>query len=265
MPYTLTIEKLASRLVPQFGEREAMNVAKIVAEYFADAGESEKVDVDQVLKRLCTGEPVQYVVGYTWFYGRRFEVTPAVLIPRPETEELVLWILEDWKHKPSVCILDIGTGSGCIPVTLALEMKQVDIKATDISQNALSIARINAALHSVNVKLIHSDALQDRFEDMGVFDVVVSNPPYVSHEEFEGLDLSVKAHEPRIALGHESGDALIFYRAIAERAKVRKGGAIYVELNEFHADAIATIFMEAGYQVELREDLQDKIRMLKAI
>jgi release factor glutamine methyltransferase len=265
MQTTWTVKELASKLVPLYDEREAMNVAKIITEYSKETGIVDIIEINQIIERLRSGEPVQYIVGYAWFYGRRFELTPAVLIPRPETEELVFWILEDWKKRGPVKILDIGTGSGCIAVTLAKELPEAVIIATDISVEALSIARINSVKHPVNVELIESDILQDGLNDFGVMHVIVSNPPYVSFEEFENLDSSVKGFEPRIALGHDSGDPLVFYHAIAETAGLHEAGAIYVELNEFHAAAVAIIFKEQGYQVELRRDMQGKVRMLKAI
>jgi len=259
-----TIEDLANKLISHVDKREAMNIAKIIAEYLEAAGIGDFTEIDMILDRVRTGEPVQYIVGHTWFYGRPFEITPAVLIPRPETEELVHWILEDWKNRQSIRIIDIGTGSGCIPITLALEMDIQIVEATDISTPALSIALNNVSKHAVNVKLIESDLLKDGFNELGVFDVIVSNPPYVSQDEFENLAPSVKDFEPHIALGHHSGDALIFYRSIAEMARLNDGGAIYVELNEFHSEEIEGIFKEQGYTVELRKDLQGKVRMLKA-
>jgi release factor glutamine methyltransferase len=259
-----SVEDLAAELNRRLGEREAMNVARIVVEYFKSTKAIDKEDIELVLKRLLRGEPVQYVVGYTWFYGRQFEVSSAVLIPRPETEELVYWILEDWKKKGPARIIDIGTGSGCIPVTLALELERADITATDISEEALSVTQANASKHTVNVSFIKSDILQDGLHEFGKFHVIVSNPPYVSFEEFEKLDPSVKGFEPRVALGHESGDPFIFYRAIAQGAELLDGGAIYVELNEFHVEAIREIFENHGYQVEIRNDMQGKPRMLRA-
>jgi len=260
-----TAEMLASKLEQQYDDREAMNIARIVVEYIEENNVVARIDVERILDRLRTGEPVQYVVGYTWFYGRQMKVNNAVLIPRPETEELVFWILEDWKRSSSARILDIGTGSGCIPVTLALEMDQCEFVATDISGDALSIARINAMKHAVNVSFIESDYLANENDDLGKYDVIVSNPPYISIGEFEEMSPSVKDFEPRLALSHESGDPLIFYRAIAEQAALNIGGAIYVELNEFHADEITGIFKNHGFHVELRKDLQGKIRMLKAM
>jgi len=259
-----TINELVPRLAPEFGDREAMNIAKIIAEYIGEADVTGKDDIERIIERLRSGEPVQYVVGYAWFYGRRFNVGPEVLIPRPETEELVFWILEDWKHKSSLQVLDIGTGSGCISVTLSYEMDRPDVKATDISNDALSTARINASELAVNVVFIESDVLTDGLRELGRYDVVVSNPPYISIREFENLNPSVKEFEPGIALAPVSGDPLIFYRVIAEEAQLHEDGAIYVELSEFHAPAIETIFNDRGYIVEIRKDMQGKLRMLKA-
>lgn len=262
MRSNISIEEIAAELTNKLGEREALNVASIVVEFLE--GEGGGVDVKGILERLHGGEPVQYVVGCAWFYGRRFEISPAVLIPRPETEELVFWVLEDWRQKGSVRILDIGTGSGCIPITLSLEIEQAEVYATDISSEALSIAQLNADNQSIDVSFIQSDLLEDGLIDFGEFHVVVSNPPYVSESEFEKLRTSVKEFEPRIALGHKSGDPLIFYRAIAEKAMVVAGGAIYVELNEFYVEETRSIFELAGYQVELQKDMQGKYRMLRA-
>lgn len=257
-----TVRDIAARLAPVFEEREAMSVAKIVVEHLEEKGSGDD-EIQQIINRLSKGEPVQYVVGKSWFYGRAFDVNAHVLIPRPETEELVYWVVQDWKSHEGIRILDIGTGSGCIPVTLGLEMPNSEITAIDISRDALAVAQSNASKHDVNVDFSKLDYLKKGDDSLGMFDVIVSNPPYISNEEFGKLPDSVKAFEPQVALAHESGDPLVFYRAIANTKVLKKGGAIYLELNEFHAEAIERLFVEQGFKTELQKDMQGKVRMLK--
>jgi release factor glutamine methyltransferase len=225
--------------------------------------------LNQILERIRNGEPIQYIAGHAWFYGMKFKVSPAVLIPRPETEELVEWIYEDWKNssKP-LRILDIGTGSGCIAITLkSLLQDQAEIVAIDISEEALQIAKANEiALHQ-EVEFIQHDFLEKGFDGLGGFDIIVSNPPYISQVHTTQEVLSNLKFEPESALFPKGNDANIFYRKIAAEGKsaLQATGACYVELNEFNAEEIKSIFEKAGWgKVEIRMDLQGKPRMLKA-
>ena len=253
---SMEVQQIASKLT-QLEERESINVARILREH------SAAWDVlEPLISRINAGEPVQYVVGHAWFYGRKFGIDESVLIPRPETEELVYWIIQENKTESELHLLDIGTGSGCIATTLALELPGASIEAIDISDDAIRVARFNARKLGADVAYRNFDFLESDLAKS--YDVIVSNPPYVSSDEFEALAPSVRQFEPSIALGHPSGDPLIFYRAIANTAALKSGGRIYVELNEFRVRDIEQLFVERGYRTELRDDLQGKPRMLKA-
>ncbi|MBA4056020.1 MAG: peptide chain release factor N(5)-glutamine methyltransferase, partial [Marivirga sp.] len=219
--------------------------------------------------RLNANEPIQYVLGETIFYGRKFLVNPFVLIPRPETEELVRLILshlqQNRQKKPG--ILDIGTGSGCIPVTLALEFPSAKVSATDISDTALDVARKNALRLKASVHFYNSDILKDDLPATH-FDVVVSNPPYIPWEEKAGMRDNVVEFEPHIALFVSDNDPLLFYRAIIEKAlgALHSNGFLAVEINERFGKDIASLMTEKGFQeVEVIRDLFDKERIVKGI
>jgi release factor glutamine methyltransferase len=225
-------------------------------------------NIVSILDRLQSGEPVQYIAGHTWFYGLKFKVTPAVLIPRPETEELVEWIYLDWKQtERNLRILDIGTGSGCIAITLkSLFRDKASLMAIDISADALAIAVENARRLSQEIRFKEHDFLKEGFENLGQYDIIVSNPPYVDQNTSTSLLDSLK-HEPVIALYPKGEDVNIFYRKIAKEGKaiVQPGGASYVELNEFNSVEIKEIFHQERWKaIEVRDDLQGTPRMLRA-
>ena len=271
-----TVDRVADLLFEKgiAQDREADNLAvwiweEIVGLSKKDSGEIDLDHVNRILDRLHTGEPVQYIAGHAWFYGLKFKVSPAVLIPRPETEELVDWIFKDWKEiKRSLRILDIGTGSGCIPITLkSLLEESADIMAIDVSHAALEIAKENAFLLNQDVSFVEHDFLQKGFDGLGKYDIVVSNPPYISKQVTDPEILTHLRFEPEVALFPESGDANIFYEKIARdgKAALNENGFCYVELNEFNAEEIKDIFKGYNWKnIELREDMQGKIRMLKA-
>ena len=219
--------------------------------------------------RLASGEPVQYITGHAWFYGIKLKVTPDVLIPRPETEELVEWILSDIKNssKKQLRILDIGTGSGCIAIALKKHLKsEVELFAIDISENALEIAKENAMMSEVEIKLFRKDYLHDDLSDLDKFDIIVSNPPYISKSLAGESLVNQLKHEPSLALYPVGDDPDIFYRRIAEQGLLIlvPGGTCYVEMNEFRADLIPSYFEQFGWVgVETRKDLQGAPRMLK--
>lgn len=257
----LTAKEIAESL-NGFDERERLNVAKILLEHVRARKITSTQAIDSLIKRVNDGEPIQYITQHTWFYGRCFHVDDSVLIPRPETEELVDWVVKERRGKGPCTILDVGTGSGCIAVTLAQELPDADVYALDISEGALAIARQNADAFEAEVHFFHTDFLNEVFEHG--YDVVVSNPPYISAMEYDQLAQSVKDFEPRIALGHESGDPLIFYRRIAQKARLHQGGSIYVEMNEFRWKEIVALFHIEGYKTNIEKDMQGKPRMLKA-
>lgn len=219
---------------------------------------------DRIAAELAAGNPVQYVVGHTEFYGHRFEVREGVLIPRPETEELVDWVV----HNESVAhsLLDVGTGSGCIAASVALALPAVKVYAADISERALSVAAENFDALGAAVILRRADALNNLAE---VFpepmEVIVSNPPYVPQSDLEAMHINVREYEPHEALFVPDNDPLRFYRAIARagRKMLLPGGRLYFEIYEHSAEAMRRMLTDEGYiGTEVREDLNRKPRML---
>lgn len=212
-----------------------------------------------------THKPVQYVLNEAWFGGMKFFVDENVLIPRPETEELVEWIVAESGDKKT--LLDIGTGSGCIPATLKKKLPQIAVTSIDISARALSVAEANAKTLGADVSLIQMDFLnRQQWSSLGSFDVIVSNPPYIALGEKDEMDKNVTDFEPHVALFVPDEDPLVFYRMIAEFGRIHLAaeGRIYMELNEALGFACTELFRGQGYETELRKDLQGKERMLKA-
>ncbi len=222
-----------------------------------------------VLDRISAGEPVQYIAGHTWFYGIKLKVTPDVLIPRPETEELVDWILEDIKRVPrrDIRILDIGTGSGCIPIALKMQLNDsASVFGIDVSKPALDIARYNILSYNLDIKLDQKDFLTDGLSELGLFDIIVSNPPYVTVDFEEAAKINQIRFEPSIALYAPGDDADIFYKKIANYCKryLVEGGLCYLEMNEFRANQIQSYFRSSQWtESAIRKDLQGAERMLK--
>ncbi len=217
-------------------------------------------------QRLLRSEPVQYLLGNAWFCGLRFNVNPAVLIPRPETEELVLWVASNAAHRPGCLILDIGTGSGCIAVSLAHLLPQAVVSAVDISEPALSLARENAAQNGVEVNFRQMDVLSAR--SLEPCDIVVSNPPYVREMEKTEMRANVLNNEPHLALFVRDDDPLLFYRAIAALAfeALPASGQLYFEINQYLGPETVSIVENTGFKnVELRSDMYGNHRMLRAV
>ena len=243
----------------------------------------KRIDVSQNLYSVVSGKkydkflkaivglkkhkPIQYILGDTEFYGLVFKVSPSVLIPRPETEELVDWIIKDSKEKQNISILDIGTGSGCIAVTLAKKLPNAKLFALDVSAEALKLATINAETNEVEVEFIEADILDWDFGDLK-FDIIVSNPPYVRELEKEAMSANVLNHEPHLALFVKDDDALLFYRTITDVANkiLKPKGQLFFEINENLGEDTKQLLVDAGYEnIELKQDVFDKNRMLKAI
>ncbi len=220
-----------------------------------------------IIEQLKTGEPVQYILGSTEFYGLTFNISPAVLIPRPETEELVNWILAS-VNKPSPRIVDIGTGSGCIAISLKHELQQSNVSAIDISADALKIARQNAVSNLCDVTFIEADILNsDKLDFKNKFDIIVSNPPYVTETDKRQMHTNVTSFEPHLALFVPETDPLLFYNAIANFAakKLIPEGLLYFEINEnYGAQIIAMLKSKAFRNLEIRKDIRGKDRMVKA-
>ena len=222
-----------------------------------------------ILEQLKQEIPIQYLLGKTSFYGLDFEVNAAVLIPRPETEELVEWILESQKSKPEsqkVKILDIGTGSGCIAISLAKNLPDATVFALDVSEEALATAKKNAENNSVNVTFIHQNILET--EDLlQQFDIIVSNPPYVRNLEKEEIKKNVLENEPHLALFVADNDALVFYKKIAQLAQknLLPNGQLYFEINQYLGKEMVDLLEKMNFKtIDLRKDIYGNDRMTKA-
>lgn len=222
-----------------------------------------------ILEQLKQEIPIQYLLGKTSFYGLDFEVNAAVLIPRPETEELVEWILESQKSKvesQKVKILDIGTGSGCIAISLAKNLPDATVFALDVSEEALATAKKNAENNSVNVTFIHQNILET--EDLlQQFDIIVSNPPYVRNLEKEEIKKNVLENEPHLALFVADNDALVFYKKIAQLAQknLLPNGQLYFEINQYLGKEMVNLLEKMNFKtVDLRKDIYGNDRMTKA-
>jgi release factor glutamine methyltransferase len=228
--------------------------------------DKEPQELSQALENLLQGMPIQYILGKAPFYGREFFVSPAVLIPRNETEELVHLIIKENPNE-GLRILDIGTGSGCIPITLDLELNNPAVFGLDISEEALKIASQNAFLLHSKVKFSRLDILKVElpFEDL---DIIVSNPPYVRHSEKEQMHTNVLAYEPHLALFVFDKDPLLFYRTISQKAlkTLKSGGKIYFEINEAFGKETKELMENLGFeQVKIFEDLNGRQRMIRGI
>lgn len=223
--------------------------------------ESVSQKVAAIVSRLKNNEPIQYILGETEFYGLKFNVEPGVLIPRFETEELVYLIIRR-KHNLAVKILDIGTGSGCIAISLKKQLPGSDVWCCDISDQALKIARKNAIQNEVVINLEKFDILgQAPFSENG-FDLVVSNPPYVTESEKKLMQKNVLNFEPSLALFVPDNDPLLFYRSIVMKAKelLVPGGELYFEINEAYGCEVSGLLIENGYNVEILNDMNGKER-----
>jgi release factor glutamine methyltransferase len=269
-------------LIDYYGDAEAGNISDLVMEKITGWEKRERIENKTVpfsvmqeklfyemQGRLINHEPVQYVTGEAWFCGMKFRVDPSVLIPRPETEELVDWIYRDLKEKiSSIKLLDVGTGSGCIAISLRKKLAKLETWACDTSSESLMMARTNADELQALVDFIELDFLsEEEQKQLPVFDMIVSNPPYIPISERDEMSRHVKDFEPEIALFVPDNDALIFYRAIAAFGKnhLSENGAVYLEIHESLGSAVMALLEENGYRhVELKKDMQGKDRMVKA-
>jgi release factor glutamine methyltransferase len=224
------------------------------------------VELENAFNELLTGKPIQYVTGKAPFYGREFLVNADVLIPRNETEELVHLIIKE-NQNSQMRILDIGTGSGCIPITLALEMKQPEVYSLDISEPALDVASQNASSHGANVVFQKCDILNEQIPFKNL-DIIVSNPPYVRISEKELMHDNVLKYEPHLALFVQDEDPLLFYRHIIQKAKqvLNPNGRLYFEINEALGIAISNLLKENGFKnIRIIKDLNNRDRMVSAV
>jgi len=220
--------------------------------------------IEAIILRLKNYEPIQYILGETEFYGLKLKVNPSVLIPRPETEELVQWITKSNFPGNSI-ILDIGTGSGCIALALKSQLKNAEVFGVDISDNALEVARQNALKNSLDVVFFQSDILKWNEFEWKSFDIIISNPPYIRESEKQHMHSNVLNYEPETALFVTDVDPLIFYRTIAAFAKINlaKSGLLFFEINENLGFEMNELLVDFGfYDIEIRKDINGKNRMV---
>lgn len=305
---------IRSALLSYYDTREAAQICDWVLEHVSSKKRIDRLiekealltadqesRLAQILAELQSHRPIQYVLGEAWFAGMQFFVNEAVLIPRPETEELVEWIVNDTlnaerltrnaaqgtesreyrisnpasggKHRTKnkeqriKNLLDIGTGSGCIPISLAKKLSGWSVTSIDVSEAALEVARKNAADLDAGVLFLQTDFLDElEWPHLPVVDLIVSNPPYIKVAEQENMARHVLDFEPSLALFVPDDDALLFYRKIAlfGKSHLHEGGAVFVEINEALGKETVALFEQQGYSVTLRKDLQGKDRMIKA-
>ena len=228
--------------------------------------EKHRSVLNEMIRRLQKNEPIQYIIGIESFFGLTFEVNPNVLIPRPETQELVSWIIEDYQSDESIRILDIGTGSGCIPISLGKQLSKAEVESWDISERALEVASRNCERNGVKVLLRQKDVLKATPEG-NLYDVIVSNPPYITNKEKVEMESNVLDWEPSLALFVPDEDPLLFYRKIAQLGcdMLKEGGSLYFEINRAYGEETILMLKELGYaQIELKKDSWGNDRMIKA-
>lgn len=278
-------QQLLTSLLTIYDNREAANITDWVLENITGWQKIDRVvnkqahllaeqqtRLEKISNDLLRHRPVQYALGEAWFYGLKFYVNESVLIPRPETEELVEWIISDVKKnlpKENFSILDVGTGSGCIPIALKKSLPDADVTSCDVSHDALAVARRNANDLNVNVQFHLVDFLSEKERSsLGKFDVIVSNPPYIPAREHEEMDKHVVDFEPHLALFVDNNEPLVFYKAIANFSQehLSPGGMIYFETHMNLAEEVAELFRCNQFaSVEVKQDLQGRNRMVKVV
>ena len=272
---------LTKELKNVYDNDELKNIIDLVIEHITNMPRMDQVknkasyltceqleDIDAITERLKLNEPVQYILGEAWFAGLKFKVNKNVLIPRPETEELVHWIVnEATSHElRAASILDVGTGSGCIPITIKKKLPGSTVTAIDVCSEALFTATENAIAHNAEIDFVLLDFLDEqKWNELGQFDNIVSNPPYVTQSEIRTMHGRVTAFEPTLALFVPDNDPLLFYKKLADFSlkHLNPKGNLFVEINETSGDAVVNLF-RVFTNVELRKDMQGKDRMIKA-
>lgn len=274
-------EQFYSELKTEFPEAELESMFNLLVESYLkipkanDPGEQIVLDDAQqkkfteALSRLKKNEPIQYIIGETFFFGRPFKVNSNVHVPRPETETLVNWVKEDFprlqqEKNSDVTLLDIGTGCGLLPITLGKELS-IKTTAVDLSEKALEVARENADKNDAEVEFLQGDVL--KWEKLPKeFDIIVSNPPYVLEKSRKDVQRKILDYEPSVALYVKDEDPMIFNRKIAELAKesLSPGGLVYVEINKYLGAETAKVFAENGFKTEIRKDIFGSDRTVKA-
>ncbi len=258
------LEIVSKELAPIYEDREAKQIAKYLIADLFKGGVVDEAILNSAIDRLKNNEPLQYITGEAYFLDYCFYVNKHVLIPRPETEELVIEAVDIINKKNIQSILEVGTGSGCISIALKDKCNNVKIQALDISKKALKVANKNALKYNVEIEFSEVDFLDEsQWENFNDVECVISNPPYISYEEKNDMHENVLKYEPHIAL-FSGDDTLIFYKKIAKFANQRNATAI-CEINEYLGEATKQIFIEAGFSdVEILKDMQGKDRVVKA-
>jgi release factor glutamine methyltransferase len=274
-------QELINSLANIYEKTEAANITELVMEYITRWSRAEQINnrdvpisfaqtglLENITVRLVKHEPVQYIINEAWFAGMKFYVDKNVLIPRPETEELVDWLIRDCsKETRHFKMLDIGTGSGCIAVAIKNKLPDVEMWACDVSDAALGVARMNADGLNAAIDFVPLDFLdKEQRKQLGFFDIIVANPPYVPHKDKSPMRKNVLDYEPHVALFVSDDQQLIFYEAIAEfgREHLKDEGQIYLEIHEEIGEKVTRLFRQSGYSsVELKKDMEGKDRMVK--
>ncbi len=264
-----------------YSESELKECMKRIAEYLTQktymeirmnpAIELDETEFRHIVNQLKTHKPIQYILGYEWFGHLQLKVDERVLIPRPETEELVYWIKEEIdfiernQADKRIQVLDIGTGSGCIPIWLKSKCPRIEMKAMDISNGALEIALENSDRYDVGIEFLQADILDDTLRLNNRFDIIVSNPPYITTDEKKEMEANVIDFEPDIALFVNNQDPLQFYKAIFHfaQAHLTEVGVLFFEVGKQHASNVKNYFEQQGLHTELRNDMYGNERMLK--
>lgn len=270
--------EVLQKLKTKFSSGEAENITAMMFEKIAGISKTDLIKVknleinqptikqlEESVDKLFLDVPIQYILGEAWFYGNKFLVNPSVLIPRPETEELVELVLKELKSDANKSILDIGSGSGCIPITIKKKFNQAKVTSVDISENALEIAKQNATIIGTFINFQKLDFLErENWQLLGVFDIIVSNPPYIPFSEKESLDKNVRDYEPETALFVD--EPLIFYRAIADFATTNllKEGKIFMEVHENFSHSVSEHFVQKGFITNVLKDIYGKDRFVVA-
>ena len=273
------LHEIRDALRGYYSDSEALALAKmLLVEVFGfstlelyggkdkEFSEKHRSVLAEMIRRLQKNEPIQYIIGIESFCGLTFEVNPNVLIPRPETQELVSWIVEDCQVDGAIRILDIGTGSGCIPVSLAKQLPMAEVESWDISEGALEVASRNCGRNGVKVLLRQKDVLNASSEGV-LYDVIVSNPPYIADREKVDMEANVLDWEPSLALFVPDDNPLLFYRKIAQLGceMLKEGGSLYFEINRAYGQETSLMLSELGYsRIELKKDSWGNDRMIKA-
>lgn len=287
MTFTEAERKIIESLTSHYGPEEAGSLAWLGISHVCELERAKYLSIKneeiqdkdaealfRILEELKTGRPLQYILGETEFYGLKFKVNPSVLIPRPETEELVDWVLIELRNlnegTEGLKIIDIGTGSGCIPVSIKKYFPKAEIYAMDISAKALNTAAENAELNQTDLNFIQDDILDPKNDQLlhTQFDVIISNPPYVTWSEKGQMMPNVLEHEPHTALFVPNDDPLIFYCAIADFAiqHLLERGLLFLEINENLGPQTLDLLKKMGFSnIELRQDIRGKDRIIRAV